>query len=141
MLDTTILVYAKGRDHPLRGPCTALIEAISNGSLQATTTPEVIQEFVHVRSRRRTRTDAVALGKAFTDLLSPLLVVGEEALLDGLRLFRQHPSLGTFDAVLAATAIASRAEALLSADRTFSRVRALTHVVPGTRAFGHLVGQ
>ena len=38
LLDTTVLVYAKGQDHPLRDPCRELIEAIADRRIEATTT-------------------------------------------------------------------------------------------------------
>jgi predicted nucleic acid-binding protein len=138
VLDTTVLVYAKGRQHPLRDPCRALIEAIAGGTVEATTTPEVIQEFVHVRARRRGRRDAAALGRSFADLLSPLLIVAEDSLAAGLILFGGHSHLGSFDSVLAAAAAMSQAEALVSADVTFAQVPGLTHVIPGTPEFDQL---
>jgi predicted nucleic acid-binding protein len=52
VLDTTVLVYAVGADHSLRRPCRDLVEAIAERRIEATTTVEVIQEFVHVRGRR-----------------------------------------------------------------------------------------
>jgi predicted nucleic acid-binding protein len=139
VLDTTVLVYAKGADHPLRQPSRSLLEAVAAGTVQATTTPEVIQEFVHVRARRRPQRDAAELGRSLVELLSPLLTIEEHHLLAGLRLFDRHPRLGPFDAVLAAAAIASGAEALLSADRTFSEVPGIRHVVPGTMDFDRLL--
>ncbi len=95
-------------------PSRALVEAIGDGRVPATTTAEVIQEFVHVRSRHRGRADAVQLGRAFAELLSPLLVVEREALERGLRLFERLPALGAFDAVLAAAAIELEAAAFVS---------------------------
>ena len=139
VLDTTILVYAKGADHPMREPCRALLEAVAGGLLEASTTPEVIQEFVHVRARRRPRLDAAELGRSFADLLSPLLTIAEGHLLAGLKLFERRPRLGAFDAVLAAVAIESGAEALLSADTTFSEVPGIRHIVPGTTGFNRLL--
>jgi predicted nucleic acid-binding protein len=134
-----VLVYSRGERHPLLEPCVALFEAIAGGAVEATTTPEVIQEFVHVRARRRTRRDAVALGRSFADLLSPLLIVDEEQLRSGLRLFDRHTALGAFDAVLAAAAIAAGADALVSADRNFADVTAINHVAPGTPPFDRLL--
>ncbi len=99
-----------------------LIEALGKGRVQATTTPEVIQEFVHVRARRRSRADAAALGGWFADLLAPLIVVDANALSAGLQLFDRLPRLGAFDAVLAATAISAGAAALISADAGFASV-------------------
>lgn len=75
VLDTTVLVYAKGAEHPLRDPCRDLVAAIADERIAATTTAEVIQEFVHVRARRRDRSDAAALGRDYAELLSPLLTI------------------------------------------------------------------
>jgi len=138
VLDTTVLVYAVGVDHPLREPSRRLVDAIAAGRVHATTTVGVIQEFVHVRARRLGRADAVKAGRSFAELLAPLLVtpVSVEA---ALRIFERSDSLGAFDAFLAATAIANDAEALVSADRAFSSVSRLVHVVPGTAEFESLL--
>lgn len=140
VLDTTVLVYAKGGDHPLAKPCRSLVEAVGEGRIQATTTAEVIQEFVHCRERRRGRGDAAALGRAYVDLLSPLLPVDEAAIRSGLRLFERDQRLGAFDAVLATAAMAARPDALVSADRSFASVRGLIHVDPLTPALDRLLG-
>jgi predicted nucleic acid-binding protein len=130
VLDTTVLVYAKGADHPLRDPCRRLIEAIGKGRLEATCTVEVIQEFAHVRAQRRTRADATALAGDYADMLAPLLAIGEEQLRRGLSLFEHDERLGSFDAVLAATALDVGASALVSADGAFAGVAGLPHVIP-----------
>jgi uncharacterized protein len=130
VLDTTVLVYAVGADHPLREPCQLLIRAIAEGTILATTTIEVIQEFTHVRARRRDRKDAAELARDYIELLSPLLIVEETDLREGLRLFQEGTGFGAFDAVLAAAARAAGAEALVSADAGFSGVAAIRHVVP-----------
>ena len=149
LLDTTVLVYAKGAEHPLRNPCRRLIDAIAEGQLEATTTVEVIQEFVHVRARRRARSDAVALGCDYADLLAPLLTVEDEHLRRGLSLFEHNERLGAFDAILAATALDTGASALVSADSAFADVASLSHVIPDDAgvdgllnlALRHLAGQ
>lgn len=130
ILDTTVLVYAKGADHPLRAPCRRLIERIAEGEVEATTTVEVIQEFVHVRARRRDRADAAALGRDYAQLLSPLLEVGSADLEQGLVLYEQSASLGAFDSVLAAAAEAAGARALVSADGAFAGLPTLAHLFP-----------
>lgn len=131
VLDTTVLVYAKGAEHPLRDPCRELIAAIAQGDVDATTSVEVIQEFVHVRARRRDRHDAAATGRDYAELLSPLLSVTRPHLERGLALFQQGSQLGAFDAVLAAAAAASGATALVSADSAFSRADGIVaHVMP-----------
>lgn len=140
VLDTTVLVYAKGTDHPFRDPCRELVAAISEGAIQATTSVEVIQEFVHVRARRRGRGDAAAVGSDYAELLSPLLNVTREHLQQGLKLFEQSDELGAFDAVLAAAATASGATCLVSADTAFADVGDLPHVAPDAAGVAELLG-
>lgn len=139
VLDTTILVYAVGDEHELREPSRRLVEAIGDGRVQATTTVEAIQEFVHVRARRRDRRDAVQLGLAYSDLLAPLILPEKEDLETGLGLFERHADLGSFDSVLAAAALARDAEALVSADASFGAVPKLKYVQPGSAAFVRLL--
>ena len=130
VLDTTVLVYAKGDGHALRDPCRRLIEAVGSGAVEATTTAEVIQAFVHVRARRRGREDAARLGRDYAELLAPLLSLSAGHLERGLALFERSERLGAFDAVLAAAATAEGAAALVSADRDFAEVGTVAHVLP-----------
>ncbi len=139
VLDTTVLVYATGMEHEMRAPCRRLVEVITAGELPATTTVEVIQEYAHVRARRHGRTDAADDAGRFADLLTPLLVVTESVLRDALRLFAETNRLGSFDAVLAAAAVASGADALVSADAAFSDVPGLSHLHPSDAAIEGLL--
>ena len=130
VLDTTVLVYATGSDHPLREPCRELLAEVIAGRRRATTTVEVIQEFVHVRARRHGRTEAAALGHDYADLLAPLLPVTADHLRTGLHHYARVERLGAFDAVLAASAIEAGADALVSTDAAFADVPSLRHVDP-----------
>jgi len=139
ILDTTVLAYAVGEEHPLREPCRRLLAAHASGALSATTTVEVLQEFAHVRARRRTREDAARLTRLYAAALDPIAATAGD--LDaGLSLFERHPELGAFDAVLAAVAIARGAEGLVSADRAFASVPELAWIDPATPALGRLLG-
>ncbi len=138
VLDTTVLVYAVGDAHQYREPCRRLIAAIESGAVDATTTHQAVQEFAHVRARRRSRADAVELASAYIDLLSPLLTVDEADVGNGLQLFGEHERLGAFDAVLCASALAADAS-VVSADRAFARIPGLRHVVPDADGVDALV--
>lgn len=139
VLDTTILVYAVGAEHRAREPSRRLLDALGAGLLVATTTIDVIQEFVHVYARRRTRARAAELARRYVTLLTPLLVPGEVELGRGLELFESHTKLGAFDAVLAASALSHEAEALVSADRAFANIPELRCIAPGSPAFESLL--
>jgi predicted nucleic acid-binding protein len=140
LLDTTVLVYAKGLDHPLRDPCRELIEAVASRRIEATSTVEVIQEFVHVRARRRDRSDAASLGRDYAELLSPLLSPTIDDLDAGLALFEHTQALGAFDAVLAACAARAGVSAIVSADVGFADLTGVAHVVPDRAGVSALLG-
>jgi uncharacterized protein len=141
LLDTTILVYAVGAEHPLREPCRSLVRAIGDGRIAATTTVEAIQEFTHVRARHRTRADASKLARHYAELLAPLTIVDVDDLVRGLDLFERHAPLGAFDAVLAAV-VERRAHltGLVSADGAFARLDGVSHLDPSDPHFLELVG-
>lgn len=141
LLDTTVLVYAVGGDHPLQAPCRAVIAAIGDGRLTATTTVEVLQEFAQVRARRRGRDDGAELTGRYATLLAPLVQVDADDLARGLDLFRRHDDLGAFDAVLAAATLRrDHLTTLVSADRAFSGVPLLHHLNPASPAFERELG-
>lgn len=141
VLDTTVLVYAVGTDHRLRDPCRELVRAVAAGEIEATTSIEVIQEFVHVRARRRGGTDAVRVGSDYAEILAPLLIVDASDLLSGLALFERGERLGAFDAVLAATASARGATALVSADAAFRLASDVRHVIPDADGVAQLLAR
>jgi predicted nucleic acid-binding protein len=140
LIDTTVLSYAVGVEHPLREPCRRLLQAHGDGRIEAATTIEVVQEFAHVRARRRSRTDAAALARHYMAALS-LLVTRAEDLDLGLTFFERQSTLGAFDSVIAAVALNQRLEALVSADRAFGDVPDLPWVDPATPTLDHLIGR
>ena len=117
-----------------------MISAIADGTTLATTTVEVVPEFTHVRARRRDRKDAAELARDYIELLSPLLIVEETDLREGLRLYEEGTGFGSFDAVLAAAARAAGADALVSADTGFSQYRGIHHVIPDADGVLQLLG-
>lgn len=134
VLDTTILVYVVGAEHPLRQPCQTILGEVRDGSVRATTTVEVIQEFAHTRARRRPRQDATTVARDYANALRPLMRPQLEDLLEGLSLFEVSPRLAAFDAVLAAVA-RRREMPLASADRSFGEIEGLTYLDPASESF------
>ena len=138
VVDTTVLAYAAGGEHPLRLPCRRVFDAANAGLVDVRTSTFVIQEFLHVVSRRRSREDAVMLTGSYADLLSPLVVLDPAQVPAALDLYRRHERLDAFDAFLAATALAASAT-LVSADRAFATVAGLRWVSPAEPALEDLL--
>ena len=141
VLDTAVLSYAVGGEHPLREPARRMVGAVGEGRLVASTTVDVIQEFAQAFARRRPRGQAASYARRYATLFSPLLSPSESALTAGLRLFARHERLDAFDAVLAATAIEAGATALVSGDGAFGGIRGLRFVELGSAALERLLGR
>lgn len=123
LFDTSILVYAVGDpSHPLATPCRELVTRASERAAFATTTPEVLQEFMHVRARRRDRRDARDLVGSFATVLTPLISTNEEDLSLAADIFAATPAIGAFDSMLAALVMRRDGLQLASADLAFSDV-------------------
>ena len=131
-------MYAVGAEHPACEPSRRLLAAVRDGALAATTTTNVVQDFVHVFARRRPRTLAVEHARRYVVGLGPLLGATQAELEHALRLYERYERLDASDALLAATAIAHGVDALISADQAFAGVPRLRHIAPGTPTFERL---
>lgn len=138
-IDTNILMYKSGGDHPLRAPCGRIMALIADGTLDAMTTPEAIQEFAHIYARRRGRRAAVQRAIEYAELLGPLRLTEPEQLELGLQLWAEHDQLGAFDAVLAAVALDTKCATVVSADRAFASIPGITHVFPDAEGIASLL--
>jgi len=135
VVDTTVLVYAVGADHALAAPCRELVRRVGDERLRATTTVEALQEFAHVRARRRGRPDAVELTRQYHTLFTPLLRIEPDDLDVGLDVFLGHDEVGAFDAVLAGATRRVGATALVTTDRGFAAVPGLRVLDPASPVF------
>jgi len=140
VLDTPVLVYSVGGPHPLRDAARRLIATLKGRTLEATTTPDVIQEFMHVHSRRRSRGEAAAHARRWASLLTPLVPTTHEDMTAAVRLFERYERLNAFDALLIAVALRENATALVSADRAFADVPKLSFVELGSPELKRLLG-
>jgi predicted nucleic acid-binding protein len=121
LLDTSVLVYAVGIQHPLRDPCRRVLAAQRAGAIDAAVTVEIIQEFTYARTRRYPRADAVAIARDCAASLRVLQATAAD--LDrGLDIFVAYPDLGMFDSIVAAVALNHGATALISTDGGFGSI-------------------
>ena len=129
-VDTAILMYAAGSDHPLREPCAQVVRRIRDGSLDATTSVEVVQEIIH-RYVRMGRTDAaVALASDTLDLFAPVLPVSHAVMRRVPDLLTRYPVLQARDLVHVATCIHEGISEIVSTDRGFDDVAEVKRIDP-----------
>ena len=91
-LDTNIFLYAAGGPHPEREVCIELLQRVSDGSLDATVSAEVVQEVMFVLGRRGLR-DGLRLARDLLALFPGLLPVAREDMLRACGLLERYPRL------------------------------------------------
>lgn len=130
LLDTAVFVYARGREHPYRGPCREIIGALEQGVIAGEASVEVVQEFAHLLRRRgmdgatvRNESRAVGAMCVLHDFSGPVLRLA-------LDLVATNQQLGIRDAVHAATALHRGLSAIISPDRAFESVTGLERIDP-----------
>jgi predicted nucleic acid-binding protein len=141
LYDTSIFVYALGREHPYREPCREIVRKAAVGDLQGEASADLLQELLHQRTRRTgDREDAVKAARRVAKLAwwHPLEPNDVQR---GIDLFESHGDLDPRDAVFAALAINRGIDAILATDRAFDGIDGLERIDPtDERAIGSLVG-
>ncbi len=117
LADASVLGYVAGDStHPMAAHARAFVRAVADGAERATTTSEVIQEFMRVAGATRDREIVSGIARRFVDLLSPLRVVDEDNIVQAALEYERHPSIGSLDAVLVALVRRHDGFELLTAD-------------------------
>jgi predicted nucleic acid-binding protein len=129
-LDANVFLYALGADGPHRAPCRDVLLAVGQGQLDGITSSEVLQEILHVRSRRVNVADAASAVRAAADLVAEVLPVTSQDVLEACSLLETHASLGARDALHAAVMRNSQVHVLVSVDRDFDVIPDLKRLDP-----------
>ncbi len=115
-LDTNVFIYAAGTDARMRAECKAVLDAVAERRLQANTSAEVVQEVLHVLSRRGRRADALVIARSIFELFPELLAVGRREMELAASLLATHGDASVRDAVHVATAVANGILVIVSVD-------------------------
>lgn len=130
LYDTSIFIYALGREHPYREPCREIVRRAARGDLQGEAGSDLLQELLHQRMRRTgDRRDAAEAARNVAKLAwwHPLEPADVQR---GIDLFEAHPDLDARDAVFAALAINRGIDAILATDRAFDGIDGLERIDP-----------
>lgn len=129
-LDTNVFLYAVGVHPYYRKPCRRILAGAGRGEFEAVVNIEVLQEYVHVRSRKGIGRETAALES--TDIVSSCRVedVNMATFQVAQRTFVASPSVGFRDAVHAATVGSQLVDGVVSSDRGFDAVPGLTRFDP-----------
>lgn len=131
-IDTAIIMYAAGSEHPLRTPCQRLLERVADGSLDAVTSVEVVQEILHRFTALRRPGVGAAMARDALDLFAPVLPVTHAVMRRMPELVELHGTLAARDLVHVATCLEEGIGEIVSPDRGFDSVDGIRRLDPGS---------
>lgn len=129
-VEANVFLYAVGAESPHRDACRSVLQAVGQGKLDGVTSSEVLQEILHVRSRRVNIQDATSAVRAAADLVVEVFPVTIRDVLEACRLLESHSGLGARDALHAAVMRNSQVHLLVSLDRDFDAIADLKRIEP-----------
>jgi len=133
-VDSAVLMYAAGRDHPLRAPSVRFLGQVADGSIQAITSVEVVQEILH-RYLSVNRPDlAKTVARDAQDLFAPVVPITHALMRRVPELADKYPRLQARDLVHVATCIHEGVTEIVSPDKAFDEVAEVRRIDPSVFA-------
>lgn len=130
LLDTNVIMYVIGQDHPNRAASRALLDRATRGEVNVAIDAEVLQEILHrYRAIDRWR-DGLRAYDLVRRVIPDVVDIDGDVLDEARKLMEQHPGLAARDAVHAAAAILVGADALCTWDQDFAVVSELKCLRP-----------
>ena len=129
-IDTAVIMYAAGSEHPLRAPCRHLLERIADGAFEAVTSVEVVQEILHRFAALRRPELGATMARDALDLFAPVLPVTHAVMRRMPDLVGEHPTLAARDLVHVATCLQEGIEEIVSPDRGFDSIPGIRRLDP-----------
>lgn len=130
LYDTSIFVYALGREHRYKEPCRELVRAAAAGDLHGEASVDLLQELMHQRARRTGDRAGAAAAARNVAKLAWWHPVEPRDVQRGIDLFETHDGLDGRDAVFAALALNRGIDAILSTDQAFDDIDGLERIDP-----------
>jgi uncharacterized protein len=129
-IDTAVVMYANGSDHPLREACRSIMTRIGDGELEATTSSEVVQEILHRFVSLRRPEIGIAMVQLTMEVFAPVLPITHALMRRVPELAARYPSLSARDLVHVATCIHEGISEIITPDRGFDQVVELRRIDP-----------
>lgn len=129
-IDTAVIMYAAGSEHPLRRPCQDILRRVADGELEAVISVEVVQEIIHRFVALRRPEQGASIARDALDLFAPVLPVTHAVMRRMPELVEAHPDLAARDLVHVATCLHEGIRDIVSPDRGFDSVPGLRRIAP-----------
>ena len=127
-IDTAVIMYAAGGEHPLRDPSRRILSRIGDGTLDGVISVEVIQELLHRFASIRRPDIGRAQATEAMHFFAPVLPITHALMRRVPDLALKYPTLDARDIVHLATCIHEGITEIISPDRGFDQVAELRRI-------------
>jgi predicted nucleic acid-binding protein len=122
LVDSNVLMYSSGADHPNKLPAVHFLKRVAAGEIEATVDAEVLQEIMHrylsLRRWKEGRQVYTLARKLFPEALAITSAVMDNA----KRLADEDPDISARDAVHAAVVATYQLEGICTFDKDFDNI-------------------
>jgi predicted nucleic acid-binding protein len=129
-VDTAVVMYANGADHPLRHACREIMVRIRDGQLEAVTSSEVVQEILHRFISIKRPEFGIEIARVTLDAFAPVVPISHALMRRVPDLVGRYPRLSSRDLVHVATCIHEGIPTIVSPDRAFDQVAEVRRIDP-----------
>lgn len=130
LVDSNIIMYAAGVEHPYKAPSVAFLENIAEGKVEATIDAEVLQEILHRYRALNRWMDGRRVYDLTRRIFQAVLPVTAEILDRARTLLDEYDGLMARDALHAAVVEINTLEAICSYDTDFDRITTIVRREP-----------
>ena len=136
LLDANVFVYARGRGHPYKDPCTWVLADAEADPGGYGVDVEALQELLDAYARRGERAFGVRLVEETLAAFPEPFAITSSEVREAADIVKGYRRLSPRDAIHAAVVFTHGLEGIVSADRGFDRVAGLTRFDPLDLAAG-----
>lgn len=132
LIDSNVIMYAAGAEHPHKHPSVALLQRIADGEIEAVIDAEVLREILHRYRALRRWQDGRRVYDLTRQVFPNVIPVSADMVDRARRLLDDDETIMARDALHAAVVMTEGLEAICSYDRDFDRIRGVVRTEPST---------
>lgn len=130
LVDSNVLMYAAGADHPAKRPSLAFLERVARGDIDAAIDAEILQEILHRYRALRRWPEGPSVYDAARRIFPTVFPITDQDVHEARTLLDQYSELSARDAIHAAVALRRALPEIVSFDRDFDAIAGLTRREP-----------
>ena len=125
LIDTNIIIYSLGKEHPLKEPCRSFIAKIASGVIAANIDVEVLQEVLYVYAYRNERIKGIAACRYLLDIFPNPFPISKNEISLAISFMDKYPSIVFRDAIHAAVVVNNKLKGIISEDSDFDIIKGI----------------